>query len=249
MTEDKSVRLFSIVSWGCAATHWLGVVLNSHPRILCLHHAHRTLETFAGVSITDVQYMAALGRLGHGYLLTGDIHGIERGSIPGLRAHYGDSFRAAVVVRDPLQRAISSQRFWTGANRDYDTRYLSSEKYASIHKYLKTRSDEFFAHALCYANAIIEESTVGPVFRCEDLTTNVNNIWALIAFLSNGEIQADPGLERYIFREDKIGVHGSATKEPYKLLPQHYEMYEVLVEERAKELYRELGYSALPAQR
>lgn len=245
MTEDKNIRIFSIVSWGSAATRWLGVVLCSHPRIQCLHAANRMFSA-RGAVIDDMQYMKIIEKLGRGFLLAGDIHGIERGSIPGLRAHYGDSFRAAVVVRDPLQRAISSQRFWTGANQDYDTRYLSSEKYASIHKYLKTRSDEFFAHALCYANAIIEESTVGPVFRCEDLTTNVNNIWALIAFLSNGEIQADPGLERYIFREDKIGIHGSATKEPYKILPEHCEMYEVLVEERAKALYRELGYNVMP---
>lgn len=246
MTEYENTRIFSIVSWGSAATRWLGVVLCAHPRILCLHAANRMLSA-RGTEVDNMLYMDVVEKLGKGYLLAGDIHGIERGNIPELRARFGERFRAAVVVRDPLQRAISSQRFWTVGNRNYDSSHLFSEKYAPIHKYLKTRSDEFFALALCYANGIVEESVVGPIFRCEDLTTNVNNIWALIAYLSNGEIQADPVLEPYIFREDKIGVHGSATKEPYKILPEHYEMYEVLVEERAKELYRELGYSAKPA--
>jgi len=245
MTEAQDVRIFSIVSWGSAATRWLGVVLNSHPRILCLH-APNQMFARGGDKLNDLGYMEVIKRLGTGHLLAGDIHGIDRNSIPALRECFGNRFRSAVVVRDPLQRAISSQRFWTQRQRAYDTQYLFDARYARIHKYLKTRSDEFFAHALRYANAIVEESTAGPIFRCEDLTTDPAAVWKLIAILSNGAILPDPVLEKYIFRDDKIGIHGSATKQPYVITPEHCEMYEVLVEEPAKALYRELGYTTHP---
>ena len=245
MSEDQDVRVFSIISWGSAATRWLGVVLNSHPRVLCLHESNQAFAR-RGAKLDDLSYMEVIEKLGAGHLLAGDIHGLDRKSIPALRERFGDRFRSAVVVRDPLQRAISSQRFWTERQRTYDTQYLFDARYAPIHKYLKTRSDEFFAHALRYANAIVEESTVGPIFRCEDLTTAPAAVWKLIAILSNGVILPDPVLEKYIFRDDKIGIHGSATKQPYVITPAHCEMYEVLVEEPARALYHELGYTATP---
>src|SRR5689334_2918548 len=73
-------NLFGVVSWGCAATTWLGKALNSVPDVLCLHNVRLYLQRFTGVRIPEdeIHYLTGLRRLGVGYSLVGEIHGITR---------------------------------------------------------------------------------------------------------------------------------------------------------------------------
>src|SRR5690242_17543455 len=54
--------IFSVVSWGCAATDWLAKVLNSHFGILCFHHADLYWQRHARLPRLDtLRYLRVIG--------------------------------------------------------------------------------------------------------------------------------------------------------------------------------------------
>ena len=155
--------LFCIVSWGCAATKWLSVVLNSHPDIFCVHDQRFFWQQFAGSrDISDVEYLKIIGMQGNGHSLAGDVHGIARFSVMQLKSEFGDTFRCAVVVRNPLERAFSAVRLWNEFQPDaMDLSYLAQQEYSPIQQFLTTQDARLFAHALKLSTAIKEEKQVG----------------------------------------------------------------------------------------
>src|SRR5438552_9687347 len=107
--EGDRPDLFAVVSWGCAATKWVATTLNAHPQVLCLHNLRFYQECFTPNQprLTDLPYMNMLQYAGRGYVLAGDVQGIDRANVPLLKEHFGERFRAAAVVRDPHKRLLS----------------------------------------------------------------------------------------------------------------------------------------------
>src|SRR5438874_9275816 len=107
--EGDRPDLFAVVSWGCSATKWVATTLNSHPDVFCLHNLRFYQECFTPNQprLPDDTYLSMVQHLARGYVLAGDVHGIDRGSVPLLKEHFGERFRAAAVVRDPHKRLLS----------------------------------------------------------------------------------------------------------------------------------------------
>ena len=103
-------RLFSVISWGCAATHWLARALNSHSEIFCVHAGNFSLHQYGRAPYLDgPEYLRVIGELGTSYAAAGDVHGVDIRSNTGLCVTpFGDRFGCAVVVREPILDSIAS---------------------------------------------------------------------------------------------------------------------------------------------
>ncbi len=91
-TSNLSEQLFSVVSWGCAATHWLAHALNTHQDFLrpCRKY---DMEYFRlCTKIDGVRYMRLVGPLGYGHPAAGNVHGVSRDQIPLLRQEFGKRY-------------------------------------------------------------------------------------------------------------------------------------------------------------
>jgi len=101
-------HLFAIVTWGCSGSTWLAKVLNSHNEIFCLHCYNQHLSYVVNNSyLNGISYLKSIAVTATGYKLAGDVHGINREELPLIREFFGEKFRDAVLVRDPLSRLKS----------------------------------------------------------------------------------------------------------------------------------------------
>src|SRR4051812_18776233 len=198
--RDELPRLFAVVTWGCTATNWFAKALNSHPEILSLHSVRPRLAMISPTMdrVNDTDLMAVLRILGMGYSLVGDVHGVSRSSIPKLQSTYGDDFRAAGMVREPMRRLRSQFALFEADG--FDTTRVGDLSYVkSLHGYEAIRSladndDEktCFVHSANMLNAIIEESQLIPqIFRHEDITTDPAALLGAIDYLSAGVMKVD----------------------------------------------------------
>jgi len=109
MAHDRPPRLFSIISWGCAATYWLTKVLTAHPEVLCLHNLRNQLSVVTGnAPLDEISYMKLIDYQGAPFRLSGDCHGIPLASVRKVTEHFGERFRAVVVTRHPVSRFLSA---------------------------------------------------------------------------------------------------------------------------------------------
>jgi hypothetical protein len=192
--EYRPPRLFAVITWGCAATDWLAYRLNECPGIFCIHAANYLWNKFAGAQwLSGLEYLEVVGMQGHDALAAGDVHGVARTDIPEIEKKYGDRFRAAVLVRDPLPRLHSQ----LGLFRRYaqfggwDLTYLQA-MFPELVRSLPTGSyDELlFLHGVNMLNAIVDEVSVGPIFRMEDITANPQSLSAMVDHLTGGVVVA-----------------------------------------------------------
>ena len=108
LRKYPSPQLFSVISWGCAATAWLAAVLNRHPDIYCVHDANHSWHVLGNIEKLDgVPYLRIIGKQGHAHAAAGEVHGVSRHLVSECRRTFGDKFNAAVVVREPISRIYS----------------------------------------------------------------------------------------------------------------------------------------------
>jgi hypothetical protein len=189
-----SKRVFTVISWGCAATDWTARVLNSHPEIFCLHTGNLRLQQLAYPALPrldGVAYLRLVASLGAGYAVAGDVHGMDRRHLPELREAFGDALACAVLVRDPLPRVRSQMavfdefRGFSIWDLDPVTRLAEAAGVTLPPGDVRSR---MFVHAANMLNAIVEEREVGPVFRTEDITSVPDRLAAFITTLTAGTV-------------------------------------------------------------
>lgn len=241
----ESTRLFSVVSWGCAATHWLAKVLNSHPEILCLHQGNWAFQE-DNPEVTNQGYLEALLNMAKGYAAVGDVHGLPRHEINAARQKYGDHFQAVVLVREPLSR-IRSQlaHFETMRGRGRDVLYNLDYIYpvAEAKGLSDLRGDSYrtmFVHGANMLNAIQEEVSVGTIHKCEDVTTDHQALARLIDEISGLTV---PLTEEWLIQAtsmDRIMRHQSG-EDPF-WGEWEIEALSKIVDPESWDLYVSLGY-------
>jgi hypothetical protein len=156
-------RMFAVISWGAAATQWLSGAFNDCPGVFCVHSGYAVWRTFGGAAEMDgSRYLQIVGMQGRTSRLAGDVHGISRSDIPAIKEFFGETFRAAELIRDPLPRLQSAfeafNRFGVGV-----LKYLDS-MVPDVLKHLPTASyvERVFVHAANMLNAIVDEFPSAP---------------------------------------------------------------------------------------
>jgi hypothetical protein len=244
-SEEKPLpeRLFAVVSWGCAGTHWLSKALNDCPQIYCAHASNSLWTHFAGAQTLDgLDYLRLVGMLGSGNIAAGDVHGLGRHEISIARETFGDRFRAAVLIRDPLPRLYSQLAFFEkfAPTRCWDTEYLK-EKFPDVEAMLPAGGygEWLFVHGANMLNNIIDEVTVAPVIRLEDISTKPRALMRLVRALTEGQVDPTEDWAHRAVTTEKTNRHAIRAQ---RLTGWQRRVLEAVVEDRAIELYRELGY-------
>jgi hypothetical protein len=239
-------QAFAVVSWGCAATVWLAKTLNSHPEIFCLHALQAYWSLFEhAASLDDVTYMHVIASQGNAYKAAGDIHGINRASIPALRQAFGPRFNAVVVVRAPEPRLYSQLALFAKyqAHQSWDTSF--ARHLIATHRLrlpTGTYEEELFVHGVNMLNAIVEEQAVGTIYRCEDLTSDAETLGRCIEEVTRGAIQPTHAWLRCAVQSAKINPHRTETQPP--TFPEwQLEIIHKIVTPLAWEYYVRLGYT------
>ena len=182
--------LFSVVSWGCAATDWLARVLNSHPDILCLHDAKLGWSRFTcAPKVNGWSYLRALAMIGRNYPVCGDVHAISPEEVPELRGKLGDRFSCSIVVRDPLPRLHSMLELFNSGTAK--TSWNIDNVQQLIDRGVRLPTDDIdnrlFLFGVNMLNSILEERLVAPIWRCEDLTTDSAILASFVKELTRGQ--------------------------------------------------------------
>jgi hypothetical protein len=233
-------QLFAVVSWGCAATTWLAKVLNSHPEIMCLHAGNNTVGNFHS-SMDSLRYFRVLSVLGFEYKAAGDVHGLPRSEVPKLKEAFGARFNFVIVVREPLARLRSimalheklrGMNVW---NLSYLDPLIEAKNIAA-----HSEKAKMFVHAANMLNAITEEISLGTIYKAEDLTTNPNTLDTLIAEISGGRVETDPGWIETCFKLRQVNPH--AKSEGLALNDWEIEVVRAVTRPESWRLYEELGY-------
>ena len=250
--EQSDLRVFAVISWGCAATKWIAKVLNAHPEVFCLHHANTHVGQHGYPErprLDGVEYMRVVARMGLGYRAAGDVHGVSRHLVPAIGEAFGPAFRAAAVVRDPLERVRSQMDVFT-QHRLRPGGYDPWGGLAHIDGIIADRAlvlpeldraaERMFVHGVNMLNAIVEEQQVGEVYRMEDLTSDRRVLAALIADLTGLTVEASwldaaAGVER-------VNVHRRDRPDP-AFEEWQIEVLRKVVWPDAWSAYQRLGYS------
>ena len=241
----QSPRVFCVVSWGAAATTWLSSALNDCPDVLCLHAANQVWSRLSGTKVVDgLLYLQIVGRLGYAAKAAGEVHGISRTHIQSIKEHYGDAFRCAVLVRDPLPRLMSQLAIfsqYSDPRLTYgDLSYLNA-KFPEAAEYLPTGKYEelLFMHAANMLNAIVDETSVGPIWRMEDLTTNPNELINAVNYLTACSVATPADWAKKWTENRKLNRHAKVTTD-FKSWQRRVLASAILPEAIAA--YRVLGY-------
>jgi hypothetical protein len=237
--------LFSVVSWGAAATEWLAMTLNSHPDILCYHSVNTSWAKFGGAASLDGwKYLRLVGVSGPSYTACGDVHGISLGSIPGLREILGEHFNCAIVVREPLPRLCSQialfqrspiKSWW---NVDYVQTFIDR----GVRLPRDDIDSRLFLHGVNMLNSIIQEETVAPIWRAEDLTTDAAMLARFVEELTRRRVQVEPEWANRAVRRPPSNRHRAVTATAHQFEPWQVAAINQIVDARAWRGYQRLGY-------
>lgn len=239
-----SERVFSVISWGCAATAWVARTLNSHPDIFCVHAGNLAWQILGGKPRLDgVPYLRIIRAQGNGHLAAGDVHGVSRHLVPHLRAVFGDNFRAAALVREPMARLKSQLAIFDEfANyRSWDVEYIDA---IVRRKDLSLPDEEYrtklFVHGVNMLNAIVEERAVGEIFRAEDITTAPEALRKLVIHVTGGAISPSLDWSRQAIGARRSNSHARGRSVVFS--DWQTEILRKAVEPEAWNLYSQLGY-------
>jgi hypothetical protein len=240
-------QLFSIISWGCAATAWTAAVLSRHPGIYCAHAANDTWHCLGGCERLDgVRYLRVIGSQACSYVAAGDVHGVSRHHIPELRRAFDDQFNAAVIIRDPMPRFHSQLALLEqyGGYQGWDLGYLDALiERTGVRLPSESYACRFVVHAANMLNAVVEEIEVGRVFRSEDLTRDAGVLGDLVDEITRGKVR--PGAQ---WLEDAIVTPQMNTHTDRQrrtgLEDWEIDVIRRVVSAKAWDLYRQFGYRA-----
>ncbi|MGH7102377.1 MAG: hypothetical protein ACREFJ_08260 [Acetobacteraceae bacterium] len=239
-------HVFSVISWGCAATGWLAYALNSHPDIYCVHAANTFWSRLGEQRYVDgISYLRIIGSQGYAYKAAGDVHGVSRQAVAALRKAFGGNFGCAVVVRDPLPRLRSQVALFEAMNYDRkswgDLAYLNGIcKSAGISLEQLSDKQRFFVHGVNMLNAITDEANIATIYRSEDLTSAPGKLRQLITEITNDKVSvSDEWAEAAVARR-RINSHGSSSAGEFDDWQRH--VVQAVVTPEAWKIYRSLGY-------
>jgi len=240
-------RLFAVVTWGCTASRWLAKTLNDCPGVFAVHHAGQLWKQFAGAdSGSGLRYLEIIGVLGNMGVAAGDVHGVARSEVAEIREAHGDAFRAVVLVRDPLQRLRSQLAIFRDEadQNDWDVTYLDN-LFPQVIKRLPTGSyaERLFVHGVSLLNAIVEEVTIAPIVRMEDLTTNAQALTDLLGFLTGGTVTPPPEWAQAAVSSPRLNPH--VRSKAVEFSEWQLRVIADVFDPRAMEIYRRLGYADL----
>jgi hypothetical protein len=247
-------RLFAVVSWGCAGTHWLSETLDLHPQIRCFQNLNGKIARAGGTKIDGVEYAGLLESVSASYAAVGDVHGFDRRTIPLVQEAYGDWFRCAVLVREPVSRYRSQLALF----RRHLERHSSSETAARrwnvkyVMEYARSvgvdRDEDDYAgwlvaHGANMLNAILDERALAPVIRMEDLVSSPSSLLELTSLLTGGSVEADADWAAEATSGPARSAHAADGD---ALTDEELEVARRIVRPEAWQAYRELGYPAWP---
>jgi hypothetical protein len=243
---ESPPHLFSVISWGCAATTWLSHVLNSHPDIYCVHASNGVWRDYGGAPALDgAPYLQILRIEGRTSLAAGDVHGVSRYRVPELKAAFGSDFSAAVLIREPIARITSLlalfekyARYEPWGDIGYIDQLIESHALVLPDREYRTR---LFVHAINMLNAIPEELEVGKVFRQEDITTEPASLQALVGELSAGKVSPGRAWCEAAVRTRARNPHAGA-RQPFEPKGWQLDVLRKVVSPSAWRMYSELGY-------
>ena len=239
-------QLFSVISWGCAATAWLAAVLNRHPDIYCVHATNQHWHVLGDCDKLDgVPYLRVLGSQGHANLAAGDVHGVNRSAVPECRRSFGDKFNAAVVVREPIPRLHSQLALYQDFEgvRAWNVEYVDAVlDRTSIVVAPEDYQSRLFVHAANMLNAVLEEREVGKLYRCEDLTSNTNVLGEFVEEITRGKVSPASDWLQSAIQTKKVNVH-AASRPRRELDDWQMDVVRKVVNPRAWDIYESLGYA------
>jgi len=246
LRKYPSPQLFSVISWGCAATAWLAAVLNRHPDIYCVHDANHSWHVLGNFEKLDgVPYLRIIGKQGHAHAAAGEVHGVSRHLVSECRRTFGDKFNAAVVVREPISRIYSQLalhqdfeglRAW---NVDYVDAILARTNIVAPPGDYQSR---LFVHAVNMLNAILEEREVGKIYRAEDLTSNAGVLGEFVEEITRGKVSPASDWLQSAIQTKKVNVH-AARRPRHEFDDWQVDVIRKVVDPRAWEVYESLGYA------
>lgn len=238
-------RVFSVISWGCAATNWLAHVLNSHPDIYCVHASNHLWHGFAEAPFLDgMRYLQLLQIEGRTCLAAGDVHGVSRFKIPELKAAFGSKFSAAVLVREPVARLTSLLAMYEkdGHLMPYDAEFIDTliDRHSLV---LPDRSHptKLFVHAINMLNAIHDELEVGKIFRQEDITARPGSLEALVKEITAGAVSPKREWSEDAIGTRRLNAHAVARK-PFEPCGWQLDVVRKVVGPDTWQVYADLGY-------
>jgi hypothetical protein len=244
-TGEIPVRLFAIITWGCAATSWIARALNSHPEIFCLHGG---IQLWAQASRTppvhSLDYLDFLRREGHYYLAAGDIHGVSISHVAVLKKVYGSNVVCPVVVREPMARLRSQMAMYRNQAHlaTWDLAGLD-EKIAELDLPDDQYITKLFVHGASMLNSIIQEWGLDGIFRSEDLTSEREKFASFVRFVSHGRVEISDGWLEHVERARPVNAHRArAGMSVVEFEPWQVRVIRKIVQPAAWERYSELGY-------
>jgi hypothetical protein len=246
LSADR-LRIFAVVSWGCAATHWLAQALDSHPELRCFQNLNGKIARVGGGKLNGVDYARLLATQGLGHTAVGDVHGFARDTIPEIRRSFGDRFECAVLVRDPLPRYRSQLAHFRNSNwqkkgsRPWEVDYL---KLRARRAGLRIGKDDYaswlFVHGANMLNMILEERKVGPVVRMEDLVSSPDALCSLVSMLTGGGVEPSLDWAAQAVSQPRVLPHAKGGD---TLSEGELDVLDRIVRPEAWQAYRELGYA------
>lgn len=240
-------RLFAVVSWGSAATKWVANALNDCPGIFCLHSANDYWRRAGASVLSGVDYLTLVGIQASAARVAGDVHGINRSDLSAIYEKFGDRFKAAVLVRDPIPRLHSQLAMFARQMNEpaWDVSYLE-KSFPHVLAALPTGSYEerLFVHGANMVNAIIEEVEIGPIFRMKDVTKKPEALYALAEYLTAGAVDIPHAWAEQCVRMPPANRH--MRNEAPEFSDWQRAVLREVIDSRAIELYRELDYDVNP---
>lgn len=240
-------RLFSVISWGCAATHWLARALDSHADIFCVHAGNFSWNQYGRAPYLDgPEYLQVIGQMGCSYAAAGDVHGVNIRTIEAARGSFGGRFGCAIVVREPIARLYSQialfkanlhTRAW---NVDYVQQFIEQGVTLPVDNY----ENRLTLHGISMLNSIVTEQATARVWRCEDLTTKADALAEFSSEITGGCIPIDLSWASAAVGSPRVEQHASSnpTRAERQLDDWQIDALRKIVSPRAWELYSELGY-------
>ncbi len=240
-------RLFSVISWGCAATHWLARALNSHSDIFCVHAGNFSLHQYGRAPYLDgAEYLRVIGALGTSYAAAGDVHGVDIRTIAETRDAFGDQFGCAVVVREPIARLHSQLALFKAnlQNRGWSVDHVEHFINQGVALPVDNYETRLTLHGIWMLNMIVREQATARVWRCEDLTTKPDALAEFATELTGGAIPIDLSWARAAVGAPRVEQHANSGHKPAERQLEDWQIDAIrrIVEERAWDLYSELGY-------
>ena len=245
--EAGKARVFAVVSWGCAATHWLARTLNAHPDIFCVHAGNFSWHRYGRAPYLDgPEYLTTIREMGSSYGAAGDVHGVDLRTIGAVRKTFGDQFACAIVVREPIARLYSQialfkanlhTRAW---NVDYVQRFIDQGVVLPVDSY----ENRLTLHGISMLNSIVSEQAAARVWRCEDLTTQAETLAAFATEIAGGAVWVDPGWAQAAISLPGVHQHAEGDRAAPDRRPQDWQIDAIrkIVSPQAWDQYAQLGY-------